>query len=112
VHGTLAGVEHRVLRQRSTRLAALPAAQEAALHRQWRRWLRDARPDAVLTFGGMLYSRAVLAQARSAGIRTAFYLAAPGYRDRAAFDDADRGVRGLSPRWPRRTVWRAIRACA
>jgi len=89
LHGTLAGVEHRVLRQRSTRLAALPAAQEAALHRQWRRWLRDARPDAVLTFGGMLYSRAVLAQARSAGIRTAFYLAAPGYRDRAAFDDAD-----------------------
>jgi len=89
LQGTLAGVDHRVLRQRSTRLAALPAAQEAELHRQWRQWMRHSRPDAVLTFGGMLYSRVVLAQARAAGIRTAFYLAAPGYRDRAAFDDAD-----------------------
>ena len=89
LRGRQGGLDHVVVRTGSTRHANLKANEEAGLHRAWRSVLRQWRPDAVLTFGGMLYSRLVLAEARARGIATGFYLAAPGYEGRAAFDDAD-----------------------
>ena len=89
LRGRQGGLDHVVVRTGSTRQANLKANEEAGLHRAWRSALRQWRPDAVLTFGGMLYSRLVLAEARTRGIATGFYLAAPGYEGRAAFDDAD-----------------------
>lgn len=87
--GVLGGVEHRVLHFADSRLRAMTVREESALYQEWQAVVADWRPDAVLTFGGLVYNRLVLADARARGIRTAFYLAAPGYRERASFDDAD-----------------------
>lgn len=81
---------HAVVEFASTRMLRLRADEEAALFARWRRLVETWRPDAVLSFGGFLCTRLVFAEARAQGIRTVFYLAADGYRDSGAFDDADR----------------------
>lgn len=90
VEGEVRGVLHRVLRFESTSERAVLASENERLFAAWGSLAGGWRPDAVLTFGGFLYNKLVLAEARRLGARTGFYLAAPGYRDREAFDFADR----------------------
>ena len=87
--GEVAGLRHEVLRFDDTRIEALRVREAEALHRYWSARMRAFRPDVVMTFGGLVYNRLVLAEAAGRGVGTAFYLGGPGYAGREAFESAD-----------------------
>lgn len=82
-------LRHDILCFPDWRQGALLSVHELALATLLARTLDALRPDALLIYGGFNYTRAALAMARRRGIRSAFYLASPTYRDRSVFEDAD-----------------------
>ena len=51
--------------------------------------VQDFQPDAIITYGGTEYELSCRELAKELDITSAFYLAHPGYKDPAVFEDAD-----------------------
>ncbi len=83
------GFEETILTFPDWRPVALASLHEQALASVLAHALGAERPDLLLTYGGLNFNRVALALARHRGVRTAFYLASPTYRDSTVFEQAD-----------------------
>lgn len=87
---TLNQVCHRIFLTRSTQSPLMDQDEKDAMQRHWRSRLATDRPDLVLTYGSGRMVEAMIADARSLGVRVVFYLATAEYTTASAFASSDR----------------------
>lgn len=84
-----AGVKHFLTPTSHWARAEVSAAEMERLDEHFRVLIEHDRPDVVISYGGMVSERHMLAQARRAGITTAFMLVNPSYHHLGYFADVD-----------------------
>ncbi len=83
------GVEHRILLSKSTRGRNLLAQEGIKFRNSLCRWLKQTKPDLVVTYGGSNLMRSGQSFARSLGIPLVFYLGNAEYDDPTVFHADD-----------------------
>lgn len=84
-----AGVKHFLTPTSHWARAEVTAAEMERLDEHFKVLIERDRPDVVISYGGMVSERHMLAQARRAGITTAFMLVNPSYHHSGYFADVD-----------------------
>lgn len=67
----------------------MTAIEELAFEGIFNQFIKQAKPDVLITYGGMLLERAILRNAKEQGIKTVFYLVNLSYSNPLSFRDVD-----------------------
>lgn len=82
------GVEHLITKTASTHRKDMTSQEEDLFFKVFMSELQHRRPDMILLWGSLVLERAMMREARDAGIPIVFYLANAGYQDKSVFKDA------------------------
>jgi glycosyltransferase involved in cell wall biosynthesis len=85
----IGGVQHLIFPTLISKRGFVPARDELKIYRHALTYLDLKKPDVFMTYGNGLLERILLRDARDRGIATFFYLAHPGYKEKAVFKDVD-----------------------
>lgn len=85
----IGGVQHLIFPTIISSRSFVPARDELKIFRHAVTYLDLKKPDVFMTYGNGLLERSLLREARDRDIATFFYLAHPGYEEKAVFKDVD-----------------------
>jgi glycosyltransferase involved in cell wall biosynthesis len=83
------GIEHVILRTKETHRSQMTAVEQEQFLGLFRQLLREYRPGLLLLWGGLLLERALMSEARRAGVPVVFVLVNPNYTSAETFENAD-----------------------
>jgi len=81
------GIEHLIVNVASTHRNEMTCREEDRYFGIFMHEIKTRKPGVILLWGGMVLERAIMREARDAGIPVIFYLVNPGYRDKSVFKD-------------------------
>ena len=85
----IGGVQHLIIPTIISNRNFVPARDELKIFRHVLTYFDLKKPDVFMTYGNGLLERCLLREAKDRRITTFFYLAHPGYKDKAVFKDVD-----------------------
>lgn len=85
----IGGVQHLIIPTIISNRSFMPARDELNIFRHVTAYFDLRKPDVFITYGNGLLERCLLREAQDRRIATFFYLAHPGYNDKAVFNAVD-----------------------
>ncbi len=87
--GATRGVKQHMMQVSSQKRMGMTALEEVQFRDMAEDWLKQVRPDVILTFGGLVLDMELMRLSQRAGAAVAFYLANPNYSRPQTFEHAD-----------------------
>lgn len=87
--GIISGLRLHMMHVQSQRRLAMTSLEEMNFLDLARDWLKQVKPDVVITFGGLLLDVELMRQAQTQGAAVAFYLANGNYHKPQTFETVD-----------------------
>ncbi|MDD2357130.1 MAG: glycosyltransferase [Thiovulaceae bacterium] len=88
-NGIYQGINMHMIYMQSQRRMTVTALEESLFLDNAQDWLRQAKPDLIITFGGLLLDKAIMQTVQRMGIAVVFYLANGSYGKRSTFENVD-----------------------
>lgn len=83
------GINHTIIPSRHWYRPNMTAIEESCFEDIYNKFLHQAKPDVLITYGGMLLERTMLRNAREQGIKTVFFLVNASYQNMLSFKDVE-----------------------